>query len=258
MGLIPRLAYCNIWIFHVLSKRDTLTHELEDLDTSQSQADMGAFFTDEKQAWEASEQHAQLCSILSTQSLHHVTKIVAFACGSMSWSDQSSGASRAAYQHALVITLRAVIGGRQSNPDEIQCFAQDPRYTDLDRAVLEKNGISIVDDPQGFLEVDETSVVCSFSADAPIREIVADIARPAMMVWDHVDISGEEVTHACGSGCSKCSTKPCKTGSNTSRPDCDSPRLTKMCQEHYEEIMFPPGLDAFKCTNIYVRLNVFP
>jgi len=80
----------------------------------------------------------------------------------------------------------------------IGCYAQDPDYTDIDREVLEQSGITILDDPQGFLEVDDSTAVLSFGANIPLRQVIADIARPAMMVWDRNEFSDEVLTKSFG------------------------------------------------------------
>ena len=69
---------------------------------------------------------------------------------------------------------------------EIRCYAQDPIYTSIDKQVLRDVGITVVDNPKGFLEVDEASVVFCSYPNIPIRQVVADIARPALIIWNGV------------------------------------------------------------------------
>jgi hypothetical protein len=52
--------------------------------------------------------------------------------------------------------------------------------------LLAEVGITVVEDPQCFLEVDDQSVVLSFNAAAPVKQIITDLARPAILVWDEV------------------------------------------------------------------------
>jgi hypothetical protein len=42
----------------------------------------------------------------------------------------------------------------------------------------------VLDDPRAFLEVDETTILICIGSDIPVHQIVADIARPAIMIWD--------------------------------------------------------------------------
>lgn len=136
-------------------------------------------------AWEDSEECKKLTNALMTNPFpDKVTKIIAFACGSM---PGFRGHEESILQHALILTIKELIQKTNFAADrEIKCYAQDPAYTEVDRTVLAGAGIQILDDPYGFLEVDDSSVVISFGSNVPVRQIVADIARPAIMIWDKV------------------------------------------------------------------------
>lgn len=69
---------------------------------------------------------------------------------------------------------------------EVKCFAQDPTHTEMDAQILLEHGITVVDDPRVFLKVDESSAVIALAQDIPVKEIIADIARPALIIWDKV------------------------------------------------------------------------
>jgi hypothetical protein len=165
---------------------------------SRSPDDVEQFFRLNKEAWEASEQRRQLKSIILKTTLPHVKKIVAFACGEMAHYDKHPWISRSAYQHALIITLRNILGESQGSINNIECYAQDPSYTDVDREVLKRSGITVLNDPQGFLEVENSTMVLSFSPNIPVRQVIADIAQPAMMVWDRIRFFEDELTKSTG------------------------------------------------------------
>ncbi|RMZ85263.1 hypothetical protein DV738_g379, partial [Chaetothyriales sp. CBS 135597] len=232
-GFIPRIAYCSLWIFHNLQKRDRATQNLISPGPCPSAEEVREFFSKTKQAWEASKERRQLESILSAKTpTVHIKKIVAFACGGMNYFDEAPWAIRSAYQHALILNIRDVLRTRQEC-DNIECYAQDPEYTEIDKDVLNQSGITVLGDPQGFLEVDDSTLVLSFGPDIPVRQIIADIARPAMMIWDRL--------------------KPCEdelNDMNMRSTDPDSYRLRKMIQSSYEAIDFPSDLEAFKHTDI--------
>lgn len=59
--------------------------------------------------------------------------------------------------------------------------------TSVDREVLVDIGFEMIDDPRGWLETDERSVVCSVAPNVPVKEIVADTARPAIVIWNRVN-----------------------------------------------------------------------
>jgi len=130
--------------------------------------------------------------------LHGITKIVAFACSTFSCITEepspSRGGVREATQHALILTKRDILSKKNEGVSgEIICYAQDPVYSSLDKKILEKSDIMILDNPMGFLEVDESTVVLSFCPDVCVRQVVCDIARPAMMIWDSIRWDEDEM-----------------------------------------------------------------
>jgi hypothetical protein len=149
--------------------------------------------------WESSEQCKQFRSLIASANWHEgITKIVAFACGRFSSVTPDSRYSRAnarsGAQHALIFTLRDIlsnmwVGDRKT----IKCYAQDPAYTATDKSLLEQAGVTILNDPEAFLEVDESTVVLSVSPSVCVRQVVADIARPAIMIWDPIKWNENEM-----------------------------------------------------------------
>lgn len=114
-------------------------------------------------------------------------KIVGFGLGPLVIDDcdPSDGPdpSPSLTQYALLLSLRDLIGGT-CGAGKICCYAQ--QHHDLSDAAirtLEDAGITVLRDPHGFLEVDDETVVVSINPDVPVRQIVADIARPVALVW---------------------------------------------------------------------------
>lgn len=148
-------------------------------------------FKQAKLSLEASEHFAQLKSTLASAAIPPgITKIVALACSTMTQADDGDGRSMA--QHILALMIRDLLAsGSPADADgesagRIKCYAQDPIYTPVDEQVLSEAGFTVLDDPRAFLEIDEASVVIAKAPDIPVRQIVADIARPAIMIWDKV------------------------------------------------------------------------
>lgn len=118
---------------------------------------------------------------------------MALACGTMAYGgDAYRPASNVTSmaQHVLVLMLRDFLATAQHEASthgdgaaEIKCYAQDPIYTPADEKVLYEAGITVIDDPRAFLEIDDSSVVISCCPDIPVRQIVADLARPALIIW---------------------------------------------------------------------------
>lgn len=85
-------------------------------------------------------------------------------------------------QHSIALTLADVC--RSSTGKEVELLAQDPDYTEQAEALLKENGFSIVGKfgAGGFAEIDENSVVFSAWIGAPLKQIIADIARPVLII----------------------------------------------------------------------------
>jgi hypothetical protein len=153
--------------------------------------DVQIVFNKAVRAWEDSDECRRLRSAIENAPLPTINNIVAFACSSMLGKDDRS---RAATQHALILTMRDIIAKRQpgaQSQTQIKCFAQDPIYAKADVEVLGRSGITVLEDPRAFLEVDDQSLVISFYPNIPVRQIVTDIARPAVMIWNRVESEAE-------------------------------------------------------------------
>lgn len=115
----------------------------------------------------------------------------------MTWAD--SHFPRSMSQHALALLLRDFLASKYPPGDdsegagEIKCYAQDPIYTPVDEQVLREAGFTIVHDPEGFVKIDETSVVIAINPDIPVKQIIADIARPAIMIWNKLQHSVQDL-----------------------------------------------------------------
>lgn len=184
---VPRFAYCSIQITGFLKLRNKHTKKLlEETVPAPTFDDIHELIQAIRKNWETSTAYQQLKSTLKSLTTP-CDKIVALACGTMSTGDRH--ASRCAYQHALILSLRDALLERKKDlhtvsPEEkFICYAQDPAYTDVDCSVLAAHGITFIHDPKGFLEIDSSSAVISIAPDVPVRQIVAELAQPAMMIW---------------------------------------------------------------------------
>jgi hypothetical protein len=157
-------------------------------------------FQDKVREWNESQACNKLKSFLtSLANDHKINKAVGFALGGFSrdygQKDDFPSLHRAASQHGLLLTLRDWIQERDGSHD-ISCYAQDPVYNSMDKRVLSEAGVEVIDDPRGWLEVDEQSLMISVAPNVPIKEIIADIARPAAIVWCRVGFDdGLEFDH---------------------------------------------------------------
>jgi hypothetical protein len=155
-------------------------------------------FKEKKLSWNNSISCALLRSHLEKlRDTTKVTKIICFGLGDMcrkppDWLRRQneskeeelniSAVDRSMIQHSIALTLADAF--RNHDRNEIQLLAQDPDYTVEATEFLKRNGFKIVGQfgAGGFAEIDEESVVFSPFVSAPVKQIIADIARPALVI----------------------------------------------------------------------------
>ncbi|KAI1140590.1 hypothetical protein F5Y05DRAFT_323011 [Hypoxylon sp. FL0543] len=200
--------------------------------------ELSVIFDLEKQKWEDCEPYHNIKKTFESQrkALRNATQIVGFGCGTL-----SNGRIQEDYsltQHAMILSLQKVLtkmkpenkgvrasirkllsnGGEFDAMDNVvRCVVQDPAYTDLDKEVLKGKGFAIEDDPRGFLAVDEKTVVVSISANAPVQQIICDVARPVAIIQMKVREGWND-----------------ESGQHCADPA--SPRVTKMLRDEYERV----------------------
>ncbi|KAI1418486.1 hypothetical protein F5Y13DRAFT_196292 [Hypoxylon sp. FL1857] len=177
--------------------------------------DVCRVFDDTRKEWESSEHHVQLQSLLASVEVPpSIEKIVAFALGPFASGSQND--TRGVIQHLLLMSVYKWVSASASGKIEPRCYAQDPSYSEQEKQILEAMGITVLDDPKGFLEADESSVVISISPNVPVRQIIADTSRPALIIWDQSRVyEGDPTT------------------------DPVSPRVIEMLSKEYTELEFP-------------------
>ncbi|KAI2470872.1 hypothetical protein F4781DRAFT_429861 [Annulohypoxylon bovei var. microspora] len=186
----------------------------------------------DRASWEQSFEYAHLKGQLKAhhQRLSKIDNIVAFALGSL-----ATGRTRCQHsttQHAFVLSLQKILSKMHPENNKVRqtfrnlkkkdsvnlvvnCVLQDPSYTDVDETVLQSEGMKILGDPNGFLQVNENSLVVSIAPNTPVQQIVENLARPAAIIWETYvqELNGENV---------ECWTDP------------SSIRVNKMLREQYD------------------------
>ena len=66
----------------------------------------------------------------------------------------------------------------------VRLFTQDPRYSDESKNLLREIGFEVIGEygAGGFAELDNESIVFSPFASAPVKQIIADLARPPVII----------------------------------------------------------------------------
>ena len=148
--------------------------------------EVNPYFDTVLDTWSKSNAFDSLKAILQPV-LPQCSKIVAFALGDFSRAIKTDHDNGCACQDAMLLTLRDMMMSHYADAaEDMACFAQDPAYNDVDQAVLEQHGVRVVEDPAGFLEVDNFTAVISISPDVAVRGIVADLAYPALIIWNEL------------------------------------------------------------------------
>ncbi|KAI1801463.1 hypothetical protein F4811DRAFT_564000 [Daldinia bambusicola] len=121
-------------------------------------------------------------------------------------------------QYSMILSVANEI--RSITGDAVRILTQDPEYVDETTEILKENGFEVVGQfgAGGFAEVDEESIVFDAFACAPIKQVVADIARPTLFIAPADDGTFSQ--------------------SDIQYKDGESPRTKQMWQE-YESQDFP-------------------
>ncbi|KAF3054844.1 hypothetical protein GL218_07383 [Daldinia childiae] len=161
------------------------------------QPPLDAQFKEIQEVWERSSTCALLKQKLTFQKgFRKVNKVLCFALGDMvptfrygryGTLYQARGAKPdimrcSMSQHAVALTIGAAF--RSTTAANVEILAHNPDYSPASKALLKSLGISVVGEhgAGGFSEIVDDSVVFFYYPNFPLSEIIADIARPAMII----------------------------------------------------------------------------
>ncbi|KAH8658046.1 hypothetical protein BX600DRAFT_514569 [Xylariales sp. PMI_506] len=218
-----------------------------------------------RQNWLQSTVCAKLAAILTTAPHFSATtnKVVGFGLGSLevsihggSFGKESSEDGlplcRAMTQHAAALTVAHILGSRlgdvdNAGPRALPVLVQDPVYSPVAQQLLKEEGIQVVSGygSLAFTHVDDDSVVISCHPNIPVKQIIADIARPSAMIWN--EVCKEEVNPELRLGIIDGE----ETWISPWTTDEDSPR-TRQLIEGYDTYEFPAS-ERFGKLAIYIR-----
>ncbi|KAI3328075.1 hypothetical protein HD806DRAFT_484973 [Xylariaceae sp. AK1471] len=131
--------------------------------------------------FEASEEAKAMIEMIMTDLKGcAVDKVICFGLGTIGLVRQ--GREFAYWEHAAARVIAKAVQEVSSAP-AVALLAQDPGYTDVCKKVLAKFDIQVVEGfgAKGFALVDDDSVVLAHHPNFPLREIIADLARPALI-----------------------------------------------------------------------------
>ncbi|KAI1278349.1 hypothetical protein F5Y07DRAFT_361519 [Xylaria sp. FL0933] len=159
-----------------------------------------------EQQWKTGQHFEQVEKVLASVEISFtVKKVIGLGLGPLVLN--SRVVERCVLQHALVSILRQKFS-ITSNP-----FVQDPAYTQRDRDILYSAGLTVLEDPQALLELDESTILLTISPGLPVKDIVVDTCRPGIIIWNNEVPDIRNLSH--------------------------SPRVKRMIENDYTEVAFP-------------------
>ncbi|KAG2421342.1 hypothetical protein HFD88_005316 [Aspergillus terreus] len=206
-------------------------------------------FLQKRRQWVDSETCQDLVHHLSTMPISTpIKKIVCFGLGTMGHLGFFH-CTRAHMQHAAIETIAAVLAARGADGGTgVACYAQDPAYDAVDLELLTRIGVTALDDPKGFLEIDENTLVFSVSPNVPVKQIVVDVQWPAAMIWNTVTPPETD--------CNQWAKQVAKNGDETwispFTTDPDSRRVRRMVMNYAQALIHDPH-EYFGDVSIYTK-----
>ncbi|KAI0534025.1 hypothetical protein GGR58DRAFT_484392 [Xylaria digitata] len=230
----PKTAYLPMHIAACTREMRPHADDENDLYASSMEEPHEAFYEIERK-WKMSEYYEQLQAALAAVKTPLVLdKVIGVALGPLIIGTRVH--RRSIIQHALISVICSILLQHGVLSASSKHYVQDPIYTQREKDVLCLAGFTVLDDPQAFLMLDNSSVLVSIGPDILVKQIVADICRPGIIIWlRKYDLI-----------CEKDGPSPvCQT-------DPDSPRVDKMIEEDYYELDLPFH-ESFGDLVMYIR-----
>ncbi|KAI0415535.1 hypothetical protein F5X98DRAFT_213444 [Xylaria grammica] len=221
----PETAYLPMIITACTREIDPYPYDENELYVSSTEELREAFHEIERK-WKMSEYYEQLQATLAAIKTPFVLdKVIGVALGPLIIRTLVNRHS--IIQHALISVIYSILLQRGVLSASSKRYIQDPVYTQRDKDVLFPAGFTVLDDPQAFLTLDNSSVLVSIDPDIPVKQIVADICRPGIIIW-------------------------LRKYDSVYQADPDSLRVDKMIEKNYYELDFPFH-ESFGDLVMYIR-----
>jgi hypothetical protein len=113
----------------------------------------------------------------------NIDNIICFGLGEL----ESRSYTKIVDRHIAAMTMANLLASRYGR--RIRVLAQDPSYSMVSEQALQALGFEMVGryGAAGFAEISDTSVVFTQSPGVKVREIVAEMPRPALFITDESD-----------------------------------------------------------------------
>ncbi|KAI0192224.1 hypothetical protein EV127DRAFT_426363 [Xylaria flabelliformis] len=148
---------------------------------TRSEEETRSMFVEVTQTFNTSDEAAAITNLIHTHlSGCTVNKVIAFGLGRIGhvW----RGPPKTFYEHAAALVVRRAVQDVSSAP-KVSLLIQDPLYTNVCKKVLQEHDFDVIEGfgAKGFALVDDDTVVLAHHPAFPLRELIADIARPALI-----------------------------------------------------------------------------
>ncbi|KAF2116590.1 hypothetical protein BDV96DRAFT_598476 [Lophiotrema nucula] len=153
-----------------------------------------------EKVWVQSTEREKLLSCINNSNRHSpITQIVCIGLGIPQGEgedeDDPEVEKRNYVQHLAVRDMAQELARLQNT--DVRVFAQDPQYNEDDKTLLEKLSITIVNDPEAFLKIDESTFVVAICTSFPVRQVVADLflergTKGPAGIWGHFDPGSDD------------------------------------------------------------------
>jgi hypothetical protein len=193
--------------------------------------------------FEASDEALAMANMIKTHLKGcAVDKVIGFGLGAISKVSPNM-IWNAFREHAAARVIARAVQEVSSAPRVQPVLVQDPAYTDVCRNVLEEFGISVIEGfgAKGFALMDDNSIILVHNPSFPARQIIADLARPALLCMKRQAPENRPDVW----------TYP----GPDARAEVDSVRSRKML-EGYHEITYESPKKVFYSNTWYVRTSI--
>ncbi|KAI0408371.1 hypothetical protein F4802DRAFT_618538 [Xylaria palmicola] len=149
-----------------------------------SKTALARIFRLERVAWTTSRAFLELSAIVQeNQRLWTAGKIVGIGLGPLVRGSRVDdvGNQRSLTRYSFLHALREMIAALTGHTRP--CIAQDPELSPTAAGILEDAGVTVMEDPRGFLEIDQSTILVSIDPKMPVKQIVSEIARPLAIIW---------------------------------------------------------------------------
>ena len=132
-----------------------------------------------KKQWETSPASAELKTLLGElKNKGAMENVVFLGMGSLQ-NSRREGRRASATQLAALQTIISIL---DREGKEMDVVLQDPQFTELDTEFLESFGYKVVQDPEGFKEVKEATLVYAIHCYVDVYKAISECPRPAVLI----------------------------------------------------------------------------